>query len=126
MSLILPLMIKLLFIILISYWNYYKNPDLRKKFKAYRIVVPEPFLMKRYNFNIFGPSNSVEKFLIKDCCGFYVSVIVFCIDENQWLGYNKYCVDDLKLLDNISIFANSHIIFDYMGEKIRLPVIDSL
>ena len=33
--------------------------------------------------------------------------------------------DDLKLLDSLDSFANSLIIFDDMGENIRLPAIDS-
>ena len=51
---------------------------------------------------------------------------VFCIDCSEWKGYNVYGVDDLKILDNLDSFANSLIIFDDMGENIRLPAIDSL
>ena len=56
----------------------------------------------------------------------YDTVNIFCIDGNEWKGYNVYGVDDLKLLDNLDSFANSLIIFDYMGENIRLPAIHSL
>ena len=56
----------------------------------------------------------------------YETVNVFCIDGSEWKGYNVYGVDDLKLLDNLDSFANSLIIFDDMGENIRLPAIDSL
>ena len=53
-------------------------------------------------------------------------VNVFCIDGGEWKGYNVYGVDDLKLLDNLDSFANRLIIFDDMGENIRLPAINSL
>ena len=56
----------------------------------------------------------------------YDTVHVLCIDGNEWKGYNVYGIDDFKLLDNLDSFANSLIIFDDMGENIRLPAIDSL
>ena len=68
----------------------------------------------------------VKTTFIKDYCGLYETVKVFCIDGSEWNGYNVYGVDDLKLLDNLDSFANSLIIFDDMGENIRLPAIDSL
>ena len=54
------------------------------------------------------------------------TVNVICIDGGEWKGYNVYGVDDLKLLENLDSFANNPIIFDDMGENIRLPAIDSL
>ena len=51
---------------------------------------------------------------------------MYCIHTDEWKGYNVYGIGDLKLLDNIDNFANSLIIFDDMGENIRLPAIDSL
>ena len=45
---------------------------------------------------------------------------------SEWKGYNVYGIDDLKLLDNLDSFAISLIIFDDMGENVRLPAIDSL
>ena len=51
---------------------------------------------------------------------------MYCIDTDEWQGYNVYGIDDLKLLVNIDNFANSLIIFDDMVENIRLPAIDSL
>ena len=56
----------------------------------------------------------------------YDTVNVFCIDGSEWKEYNVYCIDDLKVLDNLYSFANSLIIFDDMGETIRLPAIESL
>ena len=78
------------------------------------------------NFIIYGPSNSGKTTFIKDYCGLYETVNVFCIDGSEWKGYNVYGIDDLKLLDNLDSFDNSLIIFDDMGENIRLPAIDSL
>ena len=56
----------------------------------------------------------------------YDTVNVFCIDGSEWKGYIVYGIDDLKLIDNLDSFANSLIVFDDMGENIRLPAIDSL
>ena len=61
MLLMSPLIIILIFFIIIAYWNYDKNSDLRKRFKGYRNVVPEPFEFKKHNFIIYGPSNSAKK-----------------------------------------------------------------
>ena len=121
-----PLFIMLTLIIIIVYWNYDKYSDLRKRFKGYRNIVPEPFKTKKHNFIIYGPSNSGKTTFIKDYCGLYETVNVFCIDGSEWKGYNVYGIDDLKLLDNLDSFANSLIIFDDMEENIRLPAIDSL
>ena len=126
MLLAFPLFIMLILIIKIAYWNYDKYSDLRKRFKGYRNIVPKPFEIKKHNFIIYGPSNSGKTTFIKDYCGFYETVNVFCIDGSEWKGYNVYGIDDLKLLDNLDSFANSLIIFDDMGENIRLPAIDSL
>ena len=68
----------------------------------------------------------VKTTFIKHYCGLYDIVNVFCIDGSEWKGYNVYGVDDFNLLDNLDSFANSLIIFDDMGENIRLPAIDSL
>ena len=125
MSLILPLMITLLFFIITSYWNYDKFSEVRKKIKVIRKVVPEPFVVKKHNFIIYCPSNSGKTIFIKDFCSLFNSVYVFDIDENEWLCSNIHGVDELKLLDNINNFANSLIIFDDIGENIRLPAIDS-
>ena len=126
MLLAFPLFIILVFIIIIVYWNYDKYSDLRKRFKGYRTNVPEPFEIKKHNFIFYGPSNSCITNFIKNYCGLYETVNVFCIDGSEWAGYNVYGIDDLKLLDNLDSFANSLIIFDDMGENIRLPAIDSL
>ena len=116
----------MVFIIVIAYWNYDKYSDLRKRFKEYRNIVPEPFETKKHNFIIYGPSNSGKTTFIKYYCGLYDTVNVFCIYGIEWKGHNVYGIDDLKLLDNLDSFANSLIIFDDMGENIRLPAIDSL
>ena len=79
--------------------------------------------IKKHNFIIYGPSNSGKTTFIKDFCGLYDTVNVFCIDDGEWKGYNVYGIDDLKLLDNLDSFANSLIIFEDMGENIRLPAI---
>ena len=34
---------------------------------------------------------------------------MYCIDTDEWKGYNVYGIDDLKLLDIIDNFANSLI-----------------
>ena len=75
---------------------------------------------------MYGPSNSGKTNFIKDFSRLYDTVNVFCIDGSEWKGYNVYGIDDLKLLDNLDSFANILIIFDDMGENIRLPDIDSL
>ena len=126
MLLAFPLFTMLILIIIIAYWNYDKYSDLRKRFKVYRKVLPEPFEIKKHNFLIYGPSSSGKTNFTKDYCGLYDTVNVFCIDGGEWKGYNFYGVDDLKLLDNLDSFANSLIIFDDNGENIRLPAIDSL
>ena len=126
MLLIFPLIIMLLFFIINVYWNYDKYSDSRKRFKGYRNIVLEAFEMKKHNFIIYGPSNSGKTTFIKYYCGLYDTVNVFCIDGSEWKGYNVYGIDYLKLLDNLDSFANSLIIFDDMGENIRLPAIDSL
>ena len=116
----------MLFIIIIDYWNYDNFSDLRKRFKDYRNVVPETSEIKKHNFIIYGPSNSGKAKFIKNFCGLYDTVNVFCIDGSEWKGYNVHGIDDLKLLDNLDSFANSLIIFDDIGENIRLPAIDLL
>ena len=58
MLLAFPLFIMLLFMIIIAYWNYDNCSDLRKRFKGYRNIVPEPFEMRKHNFIIYDPSNS--------------------------------------------------------------------
>ena len=77
--------------------------------------------VKKHNFIIYGPSNSGKTTFIKDFCGLYETVNIFSVDGNDWKGYNVYGIDDLKVLDNLDSFAYSLIIFDDMGEKIRLP-----
>ena len=47
MLLAFPLFIMLILIIIIAYWNYDKYSDLRKRFKGYRNVLPEPFEIKK-------------------------------------------------------------------------------
>ena len=126
MLLAFPLFIMIILIFIIVYWNYDKYSDLRKIFKGYRNVVPEPFEMKKHNFIIYCPSNSGKTTFIKDYCGLYDTVNVFCNDGSESKEYKVYGVDDLKLLDNLDSFANSLIIFDDMGENITLPGIDSL
>ena len=126
MLLAFPLFIMIILIIIIVYWNYDIYSDFKKRFKGYKNIVPEPFEMKKHNFIIYGPSISGKTTFIKDYSGFYDTANVFCIDGSEWNGYNVYGVDDLKLLDNLGSFANSLIIFDDMGENIRLPTIDSL
>ena len=82
--------------------------------------------MKKHNFIINGPSISGKTTFMKDYCGLYDSVNVFCIDTDEWKGYNVYGIDDLKLFEKIESFANSLIIIDDLGENIRLQAIDSL
>ena len=89
-------------------------------------MYPNHLKLKKHNFIIYGPSNSGKTTFIKDYCDLYETVNVFCIDGSEWKGYNVYGIDDLKLLDNLDSFANSLIIFDDMGENIRLPAIVSL
>ena len=126
MLLAFPLFYMLIFIIIIAYWIYDNYSELRKRFKGYRDIVPDPFEMKKHNFIIYGQSKSGETTFIKEFCGLYDTANVFCIDGSEWKGYNVYGIDDLKLLDNLDSFANSPIIFDDTGENIRLPAIDSL
>ena len=90
----------MLFIIIIAYWNFANHSGLRKRFKRYRNVVPEPFEIKKHNFFIYGPSNSGKTTFIKDFCGLHDTVNVFCIDGSKWKGYNVYGIDDLKFLHN--------------------------
>ena len=80
MLLAFPLFIMLILFIIIVYWNYDKYSDLRKRFKGYRNIVPEPFETKKHNFFIYGPSNSGKTTFIKDYCGLYENVNVFCND----------------------------------------------
>ena len=68
MLLILPILIKLLFIILIAYWNHDQYSDIRKRFSWYTNVAPKPFEMKNQNSIIYGPSNSGETTFKKDYC----------------------------------------------------------
>ena len=100
MLLAFPLFIMLLFIIIITYWDYGNYSDLRKRFNGYRNVVSIPLEIKKHNFIIYGPSNSGKTTFIKDFCGLYDTVDVFCIDGSKWKGYNVYGIDDLKILDN--------------------------
>ena len=51
---------------------------------------------------------------------------MFCTDKNECNEGKLYGSNDLGLLDDINNFANSLIIFDDMGDNIKLPVIDSL
>ena len=74
MLLAFPLFIMLLFIFIISYWNYDNYSDLRKRFKGYRNVVPEPFEIKKHNFINYGISNSGKTTFIKNFCGLYDTV----------------------------------------------------
>ena len=115
MLLAFPLFFILLFFILIAYWNYDIYSDLRKRFKGYRKVVPEPFEIKKHNFIIYGPTNSDKTTFIKDYCGLYETVTLFCIYGSEWKVYNVYGIDDLELLDNLNSFANSLNIFNDMG-----------
>ena len=82
--------------------------------------------MNKYIFIIYGPSNSDNTTFTKDFCYLYETVNVFCIEMREWRGCNAYGSNDLDLLDNTSNLANSLIIFDDMGENIRLPILDSL
>ena len=83
MLLMFPLIIILIFFIIIAYWNYGKYSDSRKRFKGYRNVVPEPFESKKHNFIFCGPSNSGKTTFIKDYCGLYETVNVFCINGSE-------------------------------------------
>ena len=77
MLLVYPLLLVLIFLILIVYWTYDKHSDLRKRFKGYRNVAPEPFEIKKHNAIIYGPSNSGKTTFIKDYCGLYETVNLF-------------------------------------------------
>ena len=66
MLLAFPLFIMLLFINTMACWNYDNYSDLRKIFKRYRNVVPEPFELKKHNFIFYGPSNSGKTTFIKN------------------------------------------------------------
>ena len=115
-----PLIIILLFFILIAYWNYDQYSDRRKRFNGYKNVVPEP----KENFIIYGPTNSGKTSFIKEYCSLYETVNVFCVDTREWKGYNTFKVKELDLLKNVEDFANSLVIFDDMGDNIRMPVVD--
>ena len=82
--------------------------------------------MNRHSFIFYGPSESGKTIFIKDFCYLYSLVNLFCIDKNEWRRCIVYCIYNLDLLDEISNFANSLIIFDEMGSNIRLPVLHSL
>ena len=123
MSLILSLVIVVVFILLIAYWNYDLDADPRKRFKGYENIIAEPYEMNKDNCIASGPSNWCKTTFIKDFCDLYETVFcidnVFCIDKKEWKGCNLYGSNDINLLDNISIFANSVNIFDDMGDDIR-------
>ena len=53
-------------------------------------------------------------------------VNVFCVVTREWNGYNTFSVNELDLLKNPEDFANSLVIFDDMGDNIRLPAVDML
>ena len=97
MLLILPLHIMLIFIILISYYYFDPYSDIRKRFRGYRNIVPEPFEKKRGNFITYGPSNSGKTTFIKSYCSLYETVNVFCVDTREWKGYNTFRVNELDL-----------------------------
>ena len=91
--LVFRLFIMIILSIIIVYWNYDKYSGLRKRFKAYRNIVPEPFEMKKHSFIFYGPSNSGKTTFIKAHCVLFDTVNVFCIDGSEWKGYNVYGVD---------------------------------
>ena len=76
-----PLFIMLIFFIIFAYWKYDNYSELKKRFKGYRNVVPEPFEIKKHNFIIYGPSNSGKKTFIEDLNGLYDTVNVYRIKE---------------------------------------------
>ena len=125
MLLMFQLIVILLFIILIAYWNYDQYSDRRKRFNGYKNVVPEPFEMKKENFIIYGPTNSGKTSFIKEYCSLYETVNVFCVDTREWKRYKTFKINELDLLKNLEDFANSLVIFDDMRDNIRIPVVDS-
>ena len=40
-------------------------------------------------------------------------------------GHYRYSVNELDPLKNVEDFANSLVIFDAMGDNLRMPVVDS-
>ena len=91
----------------------------------YKNVVPEPFEKQKQNFIIFGPSNSGKTSFIKEYCSLYETVNVFCVDTREWKGYNLISVKELDLLKSVEDFASSLVIFDDMGDNIKMPVVDN-
>ena len=61
MLLIFPPLIMLLFIILIAFWNYDHYSDIRKSLRGCENVAPEPFVMEKQNFKMYGSSKSGKK-----------------------------------------------------------------
>ena len=88
-------------------------------------MAPEPFEKKKQNFFIYGPSNCDKTSFIKEFCSLNETLIVFCVDTREWKGYNTFSVKEYDLLNNPGDFANSLVIFDDMGDKIRTPVVDN-
>ena len=117
------MLIILLIIILIACWNYDIYADLRKRFKGYKNNITRAYERKK-NFIIYGPSYSGKTTFIKDFCNLYRTVNVFWIDKSEWKGCNVYGSNDLDLLDHISNYAYSFIIFDDMRDNNGLPMID--
>ena len=79
MSLIPPLVITIIFILLIAYWNYDPYVDLSKRTKGYKYIIPEPYEMQKHNISIYGPSISGKTTFKNDFCNLNETVNVFCI-----------------------------------------------
>ena len=81
--------------------------------------------MKKQNFIIYGPSNSGKRAFTKDYCRLYEAVNLFCVDTREWKGYNTISVNELDSLKNAEDFANNLVIFDDIGDYIRMQVVDN-
>ena len=81
--------------------------------------------MQKQNFFIYRPAISGKTSFIKEYCSLYETVNVFCVDTREWKVYNTFSVNELDLLKNVEDFASSLVIFDDMGDNIRMPVVDN-
>ena len=87
-------------------------------------LLPDPFEMKSKDLLFMEHLTLVKTNFIKQYCGLYETVNVFRVDTRDWKGYKTFSVIELDLFKNPEDFANSLVIFDDMGDNIRMPVVD--
>ena len=125
--------IVILVIVLILYDPY---EDLGTK--GNRTIKYEPFDIKnkKHNFILYGLSTKFMDYhfiwtirfkttIIRKFCSLLNYFNDFCYDTNKWKVYKIYPKDDSYLLQEITIFTDSSIVFDDMGDYMMSEV-DSL